>query len=123
MSDRHLVKPAAASAVLLVNSAYLAAFADPSLFYFANVVLHVTLGIGVAVTATRYLFVRRPKLTRLLGLAVAVLALGFLIGFVLVISGATRPYRWILYAHIGLTSAGVTLLAVGLYTGRKISGG
>ena len=40
-----------ASAVLLVNSAYLAAFATPSLFYFANVALHVVLGVAVAVAA------------------------------------------------------------------------
>jgi tetratricopeptide (TPR) repeat protein len=115
VTDRYLAKLATAGAVLLVNSAYLAAFAEPSLFYFANVVLHVTLGIGVAVVATRYLFARRPVMTRLVRLAVAVLASGVAVGFLLVISGATRPYRWILYSHTGLTTAGVTLLAIGLF--------
>ena len=39
--------------VLLVNSAYLAAFASPSLFYFANVVLHMALGVaGIALART-----------------------------------------------------------------------
>ena len=32
---------------LLLNSAYLAASAAPTLFYFANVVLHPVLGVGI----------------------------------------------------------------------------
>jgi hypothetical protein len=114
-----VVKAVTAGAVLLVNSAYLAAFADPSLFYFANVVLHVTLGIGIAVVAVRYLFVHRPAMTRLVRLAAAVLAFGAVAGFVLMISGATRPYRWILYTHIALSAAGVTLLAIGLFRAAR----
>ena len=35
-------------AVLLLNTAYLAAFASPTVFYFANVVLHMVLGVALA---------------------------------------------------------------------------
>jgi len=34
-------------AVLIVNSAYLAARADPTLFYFTNLALHMGLGVAL----------------------------------------------------------------------------
>jgi len=108
-----------ASAVLLVNSAYLAALAEPSLFYFANVALHVCLGVAVAVAAVRYLMVVRPQLTLLLRSASVLLAAGVVVGLVLMLSGATRPYRWILYAHIGSTAAGSGLLLLGLFASAR----
>src|ERR1039458_8900677 len=37
--------------VLLVNSGYLAAFAEPSIFYMGNVLLHLGLGLGLMVLA------------------------------------------------------------------------
>jgi Tfp pilus assembly protein PilF len=118
--DRLLTRLAGAGAVLFVNSAYLAAFAEPSLFYFANVALHVALGIGVAVAAIWYLIARRPALTRLLRAAVLTLAAAVIVGSILTVTGATRPYRWILYTHIGLAAAGTTLLAAGLFAaGRR----
>ena len=40
-----------ALAALLVNSAYLAARADASLFYYSNVALHAIGGIGIALLA------------------------------------------------------------------------
>ena len=122
MRDRHLTLMSAGGALLLVNSAYLAAFAEPSLFYFANVVLHVTLGIGVAIAAARYLPARWPAQARLPQSAVVLLAAGVAAGGVLTISGATRPYRWILYTHIGLSAAGTTLLAVAIFAAARRAG-
>ena len=43
---------------LLLNSAYLTAFADPSLWYFTNVVLHPLLGLTLAVALAR----RTPRI-------------------------------------------------------------
>ena len=41
-------------ALLIVNSAYLAAFAHASIFYEANVLLHVGLGLVLAAAAVRW---------------------------------------------------------------------
>ena len=41
-------------AVLVANSAYLAAVASPTVFFYANVALHVALGAIVAVAALAY---------------------------------------------------------------------
>src|SRR5204863_7259322 len=38
---------------LLLNSAYLAAFADPSLWYYANVAVHPILGLALAVAIAK----------------------------------------------------------------------
>src|SRR5690349_689815 len=53
MSSRNIL--GAAGAVLVLNSAYLAAFATPSLFYYANVGLHVVLGLATLILAARWL--------------------------------------------------------------------
>ena len=46
-----------ALAVLIVNSAYIAAFAQPTIFYMGNVLLH--LGLGLALMVLAALRVRR----------------------------------------------------------------
>jgi len=51
-----------ALAVLLVNSAYLAARGDASIFYYANVALHAIGGIAVALLGTPGLAGRFPFL-------------------------------------------------------------
>ena len=40
---------------LLANTAYVAAFATPSIFYMANVLLHVGLGFALLIAGRRYL--------------------------------------------------------------------
>src|SRR2546430_16661164 len=99
-----------ASAVLLVNSAYLAALAEPSLFYFANVALHVGLGIAVAVAAVRYLMAARPPLPPVLRSASVALGAGASPGVVLTPSGATRPYRWVFFLPTGRPAPGTPLM-------------
>ena len=44
---------AIAFGALLINSAYLAASASPTLFYFSNIVLHIALGIALAIVCLR----------------------------------------------------------------------
>ncbi|MBI3952144.1 MAG: tetratricopeptide repeat protein [Acidobacteria bacterium] len=92
--------------VLLANSSYLAANADPTLFYFANVVLHLLLGLVLAIAYAGHVL-RRLKQAPPVLLA-GMVALGFSagLGVFLMIFGATRPYRWALYAHIALAVAG-----------------
>src|SRR5437588_4257165 len=85
--------------VLLVNSGYLYAFADPTMFYFANVALHVVLGIALIV-AFAAILVRRRDWPPLFALASLCLMVGGALGLYLTIYGATRAYRWALLPHI-----------------------
>jgi len=100
-------------ASLLVNTAYLAAFATPSLFYFANVALHVILGAILLGLGARWLRSRFRNLPGAGRLASVLLVLGAVLGVALTVTGATRQYRWLLLAHIAVTTAGA-LLAIGL---------
>ncbi|HSB61899.1 MAG TPA: multiheme c-type cytochrome, partial [Vicinamibacteria bacterium] len=115
MTDRRERLLLAGLLVLALNSLYLAARSDPSLLYFANVVLHPVLGLAAAAALGR--LVRRhwaalPVLTRAAAVAFSgATAFG---GF-LMVAGATRPYRWALWAHIVLAAlAALLVLAQGL---------
>src|SRR5207248_182532 len=121
--DRSSTRIAAAFALLLANSAYLAAFAEPTLFYFANVVLHVALGIGVAVAGLRYLRARRPALTPLARATAILLGGAFAAGAAIMIVGATRPYRWLLYTHIVLAVIGSAAAAAALFAAARLAAG
>ncbi len=96
---------------LLLNSAYLAATATASLFYFANVLVHVLLGAALAIAAGRWLLARRSLLDWRMIAAAAPLALAAVSGGALTVLGATRPFRWLLVAHIASSVAGSVLLA------------
>ncbi len=64
-------------AILLLNTAYLAAFASPTVFYFANVVLHMVLGVALAAFLAVQVVRRRfqpPRAHRTVVRAVIVLA-------------------------------------------------
>ncbi|MBS1876987.1 MAG: tetratricopeptide repeat protein [Acidobacteria bacterium] len=88
--------------VLLLNTGYIAAFNTPSLFYMANVVLHLALGLMLTFGAFRT--VRRfPTVP---------LAASALIGLAIVATGNTRDFRWLLILHI---AAGVAAVGALLY--------
>ena len=92
--------------LLLLNSAYLAAFASPTFFYFTNVVLHMGLGILLGVVWLRR-FLRERSTTPLpIVLCAAVLTAGGLCGVAIMIVGAAAKTRWLLPAHIALTVVG-----------------
>jgi tetratricopeptide (TPR) repeat protein len=100
----------AAAAALALNTAYLAASADPSLFYYGNVVAHIALGVGLTYVAARRLAQRRFVLTPGTIPAAALLGLGAITGAVLAVVGATSPWRLLLQVHIASTVAGVAAL-------------
>src|SRR5918996_3137309 len=106
-------------AALLVNSAYLAARADASLFYYSNVALHGVLGIAVALIALAAL-IRLPQRGRAM-LLVLLAAAGA--GLYLSIVGATRAHRIALIVHAVLGSAGALgalgVLAPGVYASAR----
>ena len=89
--------------LLLLNSAYLAAFATPSVFYMVNVLLHVTAG-AVAVLAFAFLARNDHRWGALLLLAAGVA------GTWLAVVGNTLDQRTVLYTHIALSVVAVLLV-------------
>ena len=110
---------------LLLNSAYLAAFADPSLWYYANVALHPLLGLALAVALAKkgsgvFFGVAHAKKTPDPFFAGAVaLGVGLILGVVVLIVGATRSQAVLVYAHVITSSLGAALLAAHIW--RKVS--
>ena len=96
--------------VLLLNSGYLAAFAHPTIFYMANVLGHLVLGvvlaIAFAILLTRDAGLRRRSAASTLLFAIA---LGF--GLWLTWYGNIREHAWALRAHIVAAVLGVAALA------------
>ena len=101
--------------VLILNTAYLAAFASPTPFYFANVVLHMLLGLALAFIVAPGLvraFSHLPIASRLGWLLVGA---GTIAGVAIMVVGAAGRFRWLLPTHIVLMIAGlVPLLAEAL---------
>src|SRR5947209_3262815 len=89
-----------------LNTAYLAAFASPSLFYYGNVVLHMALGLGLSVWLGRRLLRAWPAMNIGLRLAWILCAAGALTGVAIMIVGAAGPFRRLLPIHIALSLAG-----------------
>jgi len=88
-------------ALLLLNAAYVAALPSATIFYVANVLLHVVLGLaGVVVLCWQWR--RSPKIT--------VLVVAALLGGFLVVKGAVTDNRWALWAHIALGIVGLAML-------------
>src|SRR5258706_4264738 len=95
--------------VLLLNTAYVAGFSSPTIFYMSNVVLHLALGLALAVSLV-LLLQREPEwrggLTPATGCFLFAVGLGvFLAGW-----GNTMDHRWALVAHIAVAGAGVLAL-------------
>ncbi|HEY6392564.1 MAG TPA: tetratricopeptide repeat protein [Bryobacteraceae bacterium] len=97
-----------ALAILIVNSAYIAAFPQPTVFYMANVVLHLLLGIGLMVAAL--VLLRRFRWASVMLLAAGLPAI------YLAVRGNTLDHRAILWLHVALAVAAV--IAIGLRSGR-----
>jgi tetratricopeptide (TPR) repeat protein len=98
--------------VLLINSSYLAAYAEPTLFYFANVVLHLLLGLVAAMAFAVFVAKRLRRMSTAMRATSATLGLSGLLGLYLMVFGATRPYRWALYGHVILATVGSAAVLV-----------
>src|SRR5215469_4334296 len=95
--------------LLLLNSAYVAGFSTPSIFYMANVLLHLCLGLALAI-GLMILLLREPVFRR--GISGAAMWFAAAIGFALylVASGNTSDHRWALWGHIAAAALGLALL-------------
>lgn len=100
--------------ILLLNSAYLFSFGEPTLFYIANVLLHIGLGILLITPFGIYVYRYFRRVPRFGQIGIVGLILGILSGGYLMIVGASRPYRWLLIFHIVTVTAGALLFAIHL---------
>ncbi len=87
--------------VMAANAAYVAALPSATIFYVGNVLLHVALGAA----GVGWLLWKWRRSARALPLAAAALA-----GVYLIFAGATFDHRAILWAHILLAAAGLSVL-------------
>ncbi|MBV9745119.1 MAG: hypothetical protein JO099_15265, partial [Acidobacteriia bacterium] len=110
MSISALRKWAAIGFLLLVcNAAYLWAFASPTVFYMANVLLHLALGVAVAIISL--LLLHRDALVRRGTVAAAGLFLLALLSAVyLSVAGNTLDHRWALRMHVAAAVLGTAAL-------------
>ena len=103
--------------LLVANSAYLASDGDPHPFYFANVLLHLGLGLTILVPFVLWWW-RRRRRPPILAAGLLLLA-GAGCGLALAWLGNERPLRWLLWSHIGLTVAGLGVLLAGTMAHRS----
>ena len=95
---------------LLLNSAYLWAFADPTLWYFVQVALHPLLGLALGIVAVWLIATRRWSVDRPALAGVAISATGLLLGVAIIVLGATTPYRRLVLSHVVISAVGAALL-------------
>lgn len=107
--------------LLLLNTGYISAFATPSIFYMANVLLHLVLGLGLA-GGLAGLLTRHRELRRPLGLSAVFFLITTASAIGLVWVGNLREHRWMLNAHIASSLLGVAALAPFLFGLRRQSG-
>jgi tetratricopeptide (TPR) repeat protein len=101
---------------LVANSAYVAAFGDPTLFYVANALLHPVLGIIAAFLLVVFIARHRELLAGVAGaITRVVLALAGIFGIYLIFVGMSRPHSLALYIHVGASIVGLFLLLVILH--------
>ncbi|HZF12532.1 MAG TPA: tetratricopeptide repeat protein [Thermoanaerobaculia bacterium] len=95
--------------LLLVNTAYLSAYASATIPYMVNVFLHLLLGVLVAVGAV-FLLARRPELRRGFAAAGVLFAVALVLGLYLAIHGNVLAVRGVLWAHIAAAAVGLVAL-------------
>ncbi len=88
-----------------MNSAYLAAYASPTIFYVANVVAHLVLGAAVALGSVWFL-VTRVNLRREVAVPAVLLLISTLLGLYLIAAGNLYGTRWVLWGHIATAVGG-----------------
>src|SRR5580704_3899458 len=85
----------------IFNAAYTAALPSPTVFYIANVVLHLALGAATVIWLG-YTWRRSPKIVPLI--------LAGILGAYLIFVGATTDHRWALWTHVALSIIGLAIL-------------
>jgi Flp pilus assembly protein TadD len=100
--------------LLLLNSAYLAGRADATGAYYAQVALHPLLGLALA-TAAAWRFRASWRPTALHAVAGGALAVATALGMAVLVTGGTRPFLPVVYAHVAAGGVGSLLVGVLLW--------
>jgi tetratricopeptide (TPR) repeat protein len=120
--NRLAVWTAALFVVLLVNTAYITAFASPTVFYMGNVLVHLVLGLALAV-AFAALLARRPDLRPGIVPAAVLFGTALLAGLWLTVAGNVLAHRPVLWAHAAAAALGVIALGAWLWRRREAGAG
>jgi Tfp pilus assembly protein PilF len=104
---------------LLVNTAYVAALPSATIFYMANVLLHVVLGLAAAV-GMAWLVAKDVEFRTRASVVVGLFLAAGAFGVWLTISGATLPNRWAVVVHTGLAVAGIAALLAYLAPRQRV---
>ena len=96
--------------LLLLNTAYIAAFVSPTIFYMASVLLHLVLGV--------LLLAALPLIWRKFPVAGAFYLVAAGLGIFLAVRGNVTDNRWALNAHIGIAIGALVALLLALDKGR-----
>jgi len=97
--------------LLLLNSAYIAASASPSLFFYSNVALHVLGGAALTIGALIYWAGVRPKVSAFTVLVALLFIATAGAGIWLAAVGATRLHQGVIDVHRGLAIVSALALA------------
>ena len=108
--------------LLLLNTAYVWAFAFPTIFYMTNVLVHLVLGVALSLVLIWLLGRDAPLRNGILPAAGFFLA-AFLIGAYLVAAGNTLAHRWALWAHIAAAVLGTVALFGYVWSRAQSDGG
>ena len=106
---------------LLLNGAYLGAFAEPTLPYYGNVLLHLVVGVlflaGFLAVAWKPIVTRQSSATSRVTAAVAypLIAGAGATAIYLMLYFAIRPHQPVLYWHVGLAVAGSVMWGTHLW--------
>ncbi len=103
---------------LFVSAVYLFAFPQANIVYAAVVLLHVILGLIATVLLIPFLWREFRRLSPASRFGWLALAVGGLIGFVLIYTGTPRSEWNLLYLHIVLSAAAVAILFASWAGGR-----
>ena len=85
-------------AALTLSAVYLYAWPSANLFYAAVVLFHVGLGVLFCIGGSRLLPVAMRQ-SAIVKVGALVLAMGAVLGLVLIYTGASRPYTKLLVSH------------------------
>src|SRR5438270_7308021 len=108
--------------VLLVNTAYVAAFATPSVFYMTNVLIHLGLGLALAIGLV-FLLRKDVALRTAIPSALGLFGISLLLGIFLVRAGNITENRWAFWSHIGAAALGLVALIPFVWRRARESGG
>ncbi len=101
---------AAGFLLLLLNTGWVWGFPEASVFYLANVLLHIVLGLGLLLALWVWRVDAVRSFRKHARAATAVLSVAGALGIVLCFVGATRPHLWVVVVHGSLGFLGAALV-------------